>query len=173
MRVTVIVSTVVLGAGLLAGCGSGDDDTKASADASSSAKGSSSSSAYCKELKSASDDIAALQSGSPDFGKLEDTIETFHGLADAAPSEVEDDWDTLVTGFTKLQKTFEDAGVSMDDLATINSGQIPEGMSQADLAALGPKLQSAFTEDDQAELTTAGQNVEKHAKSECGIDLGE
>ncbi|MBW8749971.1 MAG: hypothetical protein JF565_00915 [Propionibacteriales bacterium] len=165
MRVTVILSTVVLGAGLLAGCGSSGDK------AGSGDKGGSSASGYCKDLKAAQSDFTTLNSDTPDFTKLDDAIKTFHKLADEAPSAVDDDWKTLDNAFSTLTKALDDAGISMDDLAKITSGQMPEGMTQDDLAALGPKLQSTFGSLDQDAVKKAGQNVEKHAKSVCKVDL--
>jgi hypothetical protein len=165
MRVTVILSTVVLGAGLLAGCG-GSGDKAGSGD-----KGGSSASGYCKDLKAAQSDFTTLNSDTPDFSKLDDAIKTFHKLADEAPSAVHDDWKTLDDAFSSVTKALDDAGISMDDLAKITSGQMPEGMTQDDLAALGPKLQSTFSNLDQDAVKKAGENVEKHAKSVCKVDL--
>jgi hypothetical protein len=170
MRVTVILSTVVLGAGLLAGCG-GSGDKAGSGDKGGSSASGSSASGYCKDLKAAQSDFTTLNSDSPDFSKLDDAIKTFHKLADEAPSAVDDDWKTLDNAFSTLTKALDDAGISMDDLAKITSGQMPEGMTQDDLAALGPKLQSTFSNLDQDAVKKAGENVEKHAKSVCKVDL--
>jgi hypothetical protein len=169
MRLTVILSTVVLTTGLVAGCGGGGGGDKAS----SGDKGGSSASTgdYCKDLKAAKSDFATLNADTPDFGKLDDAISTFHQLAGEAPSAVSDDWKTLDGAFATLQKALKDAGISMDDLAAITRGEMPAGMSQADLTALGPKLESSFSDLDQDAVKTAGDNVEKHAKSVCHVDL--
>ena len=165
MRVTVILSTIVLATGLVAGCGGGGDKD------SSGAKAGSSSSGYCADLKAAKADFSTLNADTPDFSKLNDAIKTFHELADEAPSAVADDWKTLDHAFSTLQKALDDAGISMDDLAAITRGEMPKGMTQADLAALGPKLQSSFGDLDQDAVKKAGDNVEKHATSVCHVDL--
>ena len=165
MRVTVILFTMVLATGLVAGCGSGGDKGNAAAKAGSSGSG------YCADLKAAKSDFSTLNADTPDFSKLNEAIKTFHQLADEAPSAVADDWKSLDNAFSTLQKALADAGISMDDLAAITRGEMPKGMTQADLAALGPKLQSSFGDLDQDAVTKAGDNVEKHAKSVCHVDL--
>lgn len=172
MRVTVIVSTVVLSAGLLAGCGSGDGDDKASADKSSSDKGSSAGD-YCAQLKDAKADFDTLESDSPDFSKFDDAIARFHELADAAPDEVADDWKTLDGALSSMEKALADAGLKIEDLAAITAGKLPEGMTAEDVQELGPKLQTAFSGLETDEVEKAGDAIEKHAKSECDVDLSE
>jgi hypothetical protein len=165
MRVTVILSTMVLTTGLVAGCGGGGDKDSAGQKAGSSGSG------YCADLEAAKADFSTLNSDSPDFTKLDDAITTFHELAGEAPSAVADDWKTLDNAFTTLEKALDDAGITMADLGAITRGEMPEGMTQADLAALGPKLQSTFGNLDQDAVKKAGDNVEKHAKSVCHVDL--
>ena len=159
MRTTAILSTVVLSAGLLAGCGGGEDK-----DASGS-----SSSEYCKDLRTAKADFGSLDSTSPDFSRFDEALKTFHTLADEAPPEVEAEWNTLDGALTSLEQALADAGLTMEDLGKISSGQLPPGVTQEDLAALAPKLQSTFDED----VEKASDAIVKHAKSECGVDLEE
>jgi hypothetical protein len=150
------LSTIVMTAGLLAGCGSG---------------GGNSTDTYCKELKTAKADFASLGSGTPDFSKFDAVIATFHKLAGDAPSEVSPEWKTLDGGLTTLQKDLKDAGISMKDLGPISQGQLPPGMTQDDLAALAPKLQTAFSKLDDPKFKTASDKIEKHAKSTCHVTL--
>jgi hypothetical protein len=172
MRVTVIVSTIVLSAGLLAGCGSSDGNDKAGADKSTDDKGSSAG-GYCAELKDAKADFGTLESDSPDFSKFDDAIARFHELADGAPSEVAEDWKTLDSALSAMEKALADAGLKIEDLAAITAGNLPEGMTAEDVQALGPKLQTAFSGLETDEVKKAGDAIEKHAKSECDIDLSE
>jgi hypothetical protein len=173
MRVTVIMSAVVLSAGLLAGCGSGDGDDKSGADKGDKDKGSSASGDYCTQLKAAKADFDTFESDTPDFSKFDDAIATFHELADEAPSEVADDWKTLDGALTQMESALEDAGLKLEDLGAITAGQLPEGMTADELQALGPKLQSSFSGLDTDEVKKAGDEIEKHAKAECGVDLGD
>jgi predicted small secreted protein len=157
MRTTAIMSAVVLSAGLVAGCGGGGDGS------------SSGSSDYCKDLKAAKADFGSLDSSSPDFDKFDDALNRFHELADEAPSDVDADWKKLDGALTTLEKALDDAGLTVEDLGKISSGQLPEGVSQEDLTELAPKLQNAFGPD----VEKASDAITKHAKSKCGVDLDE
>jgi hypothetical protein len=155
-RTLAALSTVVLSAGLLAGCGGGS---------------SSSSSTYCKELKAAKADFGSLGSGSADFSKFDQVIATFHKLAGDAPAAVSSEWKTLDGALATLQKDLDAAGLPLKDLGAISQGQMPPGMTQSDLAALAPKLQTAFGKLDDPKFKKASDTIEKHAKSECHVTL--
>ena len=158
MRTTAIITSVLLSASLVAGCGGGD---------------SSSSSGYCKDLKAAKADFETFDASSPDFSKFDDAIQTFHELADGAPSAVADDWKTLDAALTAMEKALDDAGLKMEDLGAITSGNLPEGMTAEQLQELGPKLQAAFSSLQTDDVEKAGKAIEKHAKSACDIDLSD
>jgi hypothetical protein len=156
---TALVSTVLLSASLVSGCGGGDGN------------GSSSSSAYCKDLKAAKADFASFQGSTPDFSKLDDAFDAFHGLAKKAPSEISAEWKTLDDAITSLQATLESVGLSAKDLGALVGGALPEGMTAEELQALGPKLQTAFADLGDADFSKATDKIEKHAKSKCNVDL--
>lgn len=161
---TAIVSTVLLSVGLLAGCGSGDGDDKSSAGGGDD---------YCTQLKAAKADFASFDSSSPNFDKLDDAIATFHKLADNAPSAVDEDWKTLDGALDSMEKALDDAGLKLSDLSAITAGNLPEGMTAQELQDLGPKLESAFSGLDSDKVEAASDNIEKHAKDECGVDLSD
>ena len=160
MRITAAVSTLVLSAAVVAGCGSGDGDGTSAG-----------SGDYCKSLEAAEAEFAALGSGTTDFTLLSDAIDTFHDLADGAPPEVSAEWKTVEAAFTALEDGLADAGLSFEDLGAITSGDLPDGMTTDELTALGPKLEETFSSLDEKDVDEAGEKIEKHAKSECGIDL--
>jgi hypothetical protein len=154
-RTPAVLSTLVLGASLLAGCGGGGNSTDA----------------YCKDLKAAKADFSSLGSSTPDFNKFDQVISTFHKLAKSAPTEVKPDWQTLDGALTTLQKDLADAGLSLKDLGPISQGKLPDGMTQDQLSALAPKLQTAFGKLENDKFQKASDKIEKHAKSTCKIDL--
>jgi hypothetical protein len=160
MRTTAILSTVLLSATLVAGCG-GD--------------GGSSTNDYCDELRAAKSDFDSLNSDTPDFKAFGDAIGTLHKLADGAPSEVADEWKTLDGALTTLEKDLDEAGLSLEKLGEITeamtTGELPEGMTQEDLADLGPTLEKTFGKLDDDKFEKAGDKIEKHAKSECNVDI--
>lgn len=160
MRTTVILSSLALAAGLVAGCGSSDDKT-------------SSGGGYCKDLKSAKDSFDTFDSSSPNFDKLDEAFKTMHKLADEAPSPVDDDWKTLDDALTTMEKALSDAGLKASDLSKVIAGQLPEGMTAEQLQAAVPKLQTAFSGFDSDKVKTATDAIEKHAKSECNVSLAD
>jgi cytochrome c556 len=157
MRTTAVLSTFVLSAGLVAGCGGG---------------GGNSTDAYCKDLKAAKADFAALDSSTPDFDAFSKAIATFHKLADKAPSDISAEWKTLDGGFSTLEADLKAAGLTLQDLGKITQGQIPEGMSAEDIQAATPKLEETFKKLDDPKFKKAGDTIEKHAKDKCGVKLG-
>ena len=161
MRTTVILSSVVLAASLVAGCGSSDDGKSASGGG------------YCKDLKSAKDTFDSLDSNSPNLDKLDDAFKTLHKLADEAPSAVDDDWKTLDDALTSMEKALSDAGLKASDLTKITAGQLPDGMTAEELQAAVPKLQTAFSGMDTEKVKSATDAIEKHAKSECHVSLAD
>ena len=70
-----------------------------------------------------------------------------HKLADEAPSDIKDDWDTLVEGVDKIVAAIKKAGLDDADMATLQSGQIPDGVDMAALQSLMAEIQSLDTED--------------------------
>ena len=68
-----------------------------------------------------------------------------------------------------MQDALKEAGLKISDLEGLSSGNIPEGLDQTKLAALAEDLQAVGSEKVQ----DAADNIEKHAKDECDVDLGE
>ncbi|WP_028652056.1 hypothetical protein [Nocardioides halotolerans] len=153
-RILFAAAAVALGLTLLTACGDDDGGGKAGG-----------SGDYCKDLKSAKKEVDALKGG--DFSDLQKTTDAMHQLADEAPDEIKDDWETLVKGVDKLVDALKKAGLDDDDMAALQSGQIPDGVDMAALQSLMTEIQALDTEEFQK----AGDNINKHAKDECGVDL--
>ena len=120
---------------------------------------------YCNDLKSAKKEVDALKGG--DLKDIQKTVDTMHELADEAPDEIQDDWKTLVDGVDKLVAALKKAGLDDEDMATLQSGQMPEGVDMNALNELMTEIQALNTNEFQK----AGDNINKHAKDECGVDL--
>ena len=153
-RILSAVAAAALGLCLLTACGddSGDKASGGSGD-------------YCNDLKSAKKEVDALKGG--DFSDLEKTTDAMHKLADEAPDEIKGDWDTLVTGVDKLVAALKKAGLDDADMATLQSGQIPDGVDMDALTGLMTEIKALDTDEFQK----AGENINKHAKDKCGVDL--
>jgi hypothetical protein len=153
-RILSAAAAAALGLCLLTACG--DDD---------GGKAGGGSGDYCKDLKAAKKEVDALKGG--DFSDLQKTTDAMHKLADEAPSEIKDDWSTLVDGVDKLVDALKKAGLDDSDMATLQSGQIPDGVDMDALQGLMTEIQSLDTDEFQK----AGDNINKHAKDKCGVDL--
>lgn len=158
-RSAAITAGLLLGAGLLAGCG-GDGDGKAGGGD------------YCDTLKSTATTVKSFtgDGATPDFSKFDDFIDAAHDLEDQAPSSLADDWKVVIGGMDALTAALEDAGITLEELMTAaTTGQMPPGVDQAKLMALAPKLESL----SGAEMEAATDAIDKHAKDECDVDLSE
>jgi hypothetical protein len=151
-RIISAVAAAALGLCLLTACG---DDNGAKAGGGD----------YCKDLKTAKKKVDALKGG--DLKGIDETVDTMHDLADEAPSEIKDDWKVLVDGVDKLVAAIKKAGLSDEDMATLQSGQIPDGVDMTALQTLMTEIQSLDTDEFQK----AGDAINKHAKDKCGLDL--
>lgn len=151
-RILSAVAAAALGLCLLTACG--DDNG-----------GSASGGDYCGDLKAAKKDVDAIKGG--DLKDIENTVDTMHDLADEAPSEIKDDWKTLVEGVDKLLAAIKKAGLDDKDMATLQSGQMPDGVDMTALQELMTEIQALNTD----EFKKAGENINKHAKDTCGVDL--
>jgi hypothetical protein len=146
----------LLGAGLLTaslaltGCSGGDDIE-----------------AYCDTLSEAKEDIDALEAGDP--GAFSTAFEAFETLADEAPEEVADEWATMNEGVQQIEDAFADAGLELNELSDVMSGDIPEGVDMEKLEQLGTELESL----DSPEFNEASDAISEHAEQECDITLGE
>jgi hypothetical protein len=151
-RILATVAAVVLGLGLLTACGDDDGGSAGGGD-------------YCADLKAAKKEVDALKGG--DFSSLEKTTDTMHQLADEAPDAIKEDWDTLVSGVDKVVDLLKKAGLTDEDMANLQNGQIPDGVDMTALQDVMTQLQEIDTEEFQA----ASDHINQHAKDECGVDL--
>ncbi len=151
----------ILGAGaavlmtvtVLAGCGGGDD-------------GGSSSGSYCDDVQAAKTTVTSLGDADVDQATFDKMTTSVHTIADEAPSDVQDDWNTISDALDTFNTAMTDAGLTFDnikDLGKPGGPTIDPSKLQAITAAAG-KL-------DTGALTTATDNINKQVKSECGFEL--
>ena len=146
MKIKLAVAGAALASLTLTACGGGND-------------------AYCEDLKSAKKDFDALSAG--DAEQLDQTFETLQGLADEAPDEISEEWAQLDESITQVQTALDDAGLTFEDLASAQSGELPEGVSQEDLQALAAEFQNIGSQETQE----ASEAIEEHAQEECDVNL--
>jgi hypothetical protein len=151
-RILSAVAAAALGLGLLTACG---DDGGGSAGGGD----------YCDDLKAAKKELDSIGDG--DFSKLQEATDRMHDLADEAPEEIQDDWEVFVDSIDKLLAALDKAGLTGEDMANLQSGQLPDGVDMEALQDLMAELQKL----DTPEFEEAADNINKHAKDECDIDL--
>ena len=156
MRTTTITGAfgLALVAAVITGCGSKDGGSAAPSD-------------YCQELRT---DKAYFQSlagtDEPDFATIQETFRRVHSLAAAAPADISDEWQSLDHAVTGIEDVLRESGLSPEDFATIQKGEIPPGVDIDKLAALAPKMQTLGPR-----MNKAADRIAQNAKSSCGIDL--
>lgn len=146
-----LLAASTLMAGLLTGCG-GDS-------------GSSATDSYCDSMKAAKKTFEDFDSG--DMAGLQAAIDKFHELAAEAPDEVADAWKTLDGTMVALEDALAEAGLKISDLEGLSNGEMPENIDLAKLTALSDDLEKLGAED----VSKAADEIEKHAKDECDLDL--
>lgn len=115
-------------------------------------------SAYCDAVKAHRDDLTnALAQG--DTGLLA-AIPDLEDLQSLAPDDIRDDWNTLVTALTGLQKALDEAGVKASDFT---NGEPPAGITAAQRKA----IVAAATKVSSTQTQQASVNVQQHARDVC------
>jgi hypothetical protein len=128
-------------------------------------------SSYCSSLKDDQKQIARLSGDSAKPGRagaraLGATVEVLSGLADKAPEDVADEWDTLVAALRDLSRAIADSGASPSDFA---GGKRPDGVTTGEYAA----VRQAGEELRSLRVRQAAASIEQHAQDVCKVDLGD
>ena len=155
MRTPALLAGLALAAGVLTGCGGGDDDAATDTET------------YFAQLKADKEFFTAFSGQDADPAQFGEAVQKFHDLADVAPEDIAPQWDVLDGALTQVERALAEAGISNEDLAGLQKGQVPKGVDMAKLAKLAPKLQAL----NSTELQDAGKEIRAHAKKECGVTL--
>ena len=156
MRTPALLAGLALAASVLTGCGGDGGDTAAT-----------DTETYCEQLKTDEKYFTAFSGPDADPSQLGEAIDRIHGLADKAPDAIAADWDRLDGTLSEIERALAEAGISTEDLAGLQSGEMPKGVNVAELAKLAPKLQSL----NSPELQDAAKAIRTHAQDECGVAL--
>lgn len=145
------VAAAVLGASALAGCGGGNSTED-----------------YCDTLRDAEESLSAMAGDSPNFDLLDDAFDALGEVADAAPDRLAEEWALIEERVDGIEDAMDEAGVEIGDFFTSAfGGELPEGVTQEEMEAIGEKLQSL----DSDEFDEAWETIVKDAKDECDVDL--
>ena len=120
--------------------------------------------AYCSKLDADRPRIAAmLDSDSP--SPLLTNRRFLHDLADAAPSDVADEWQTFLAALDGLQKALDRAGVKPSEFV---GGKPPAGLTGAQRAGIADAVAQLGTDDTLA----AASGIEQQARDVCKVNFG-
>ena len=151
MKISATFAGALLLGGVVAGCAGGGAGSETKA--------------YCNDIKKADKNFSALDGG--DFSKLDQAFAAFHKLAAESPSKIKADWTVLEGAVTTMEKGFKDAGIKFSDLAELQKGKTPAGVDVSKLS----KLSTSMDKFGDAKFKTASDNIAKHAKDECKVNI--
>jgi hypothetical protein len=120
--------------------------------------------AYCRALKADQKTFAEMQEDTSGLGLL-DKRSTLQALADKAPDDLDDEWQTFLGAIDAFAGTLHDAGVKPGDFV---NGKPPAGLSAADRT----RIANAATELSSSDVVEAASNIEQQAKDVCKLQLG-
>ena len=115
--------------------------------------------AYCAQVKKDADDLStAIAEGGP--GAFLTVLPKLEGLADQAPSDLKDEWQTLLNALTGLEDALDATGLQPAD---IQDGSLPKGLPKADRV----RVRDAASVLTTPEVVAATQGIEQHALDIC------
>lgn len=120
--------------------------------------------AYCGALKDDQKMFAEMQDDTSGLALLKHRSE-LHQLADQAPDDLTDEWQTFLGAIDAFAKTLQDAGVKPGDFV---DGKAPSGLS----ADVRTRITNAANELSSVEVVTAANGIEQQAKDVCKLQLG-
>lgn len=126
--------------------------------------GSSSVDGYCAQLQTDRTKIADMVSaGTP--SALLGNLPLLHDLADQAPEDVADEWQTFLGALDGLDKALDRADVRPSDF---KDGQPPASLSAADRASIVGAADQVSSDD----VVQAANGIEQQARDVCKVNLG-
>ena len=135
MRVALTTATTLALVPLMAGCGHGQS--------------------YCNTVRDHQSDLGSIARGG-DRAALIQALPIFEDLQGAAPDDVADDWQLLVTRIRALDTALEDAHV---DPATYDPKHPPAGLSVEDRGMIRRAAAQLAASDTQEALARVQQEV--------------
>ncbi|WP_445258851.1 hypothetical protein [Nocardioides aurantiacus] len=119
---------------------------------------------YCAQLRLDREKLADMVSvGSPTA--LLDNLELLQGLAEKAPSDLTDEWQTFLGALEDLDAALRSADVSAEDF---EGGEPPPGLARADRDAVVAAADQIRSE----EVVGAASGIEQQGRDVCKVNLG-
>lgn len=153
-KLATIGGSVVLALGVLSGCGGDSGGGSDSGDSGGD---------YCGLIEEAQGKFADFDSADPTIDDFKDLEAQVNEVADAAPEEIQSDWEQLGSVVSDLVSTLEGTGIPTDEPLSEAASEIPPKEQKELMAPLMEDIQS---------MQETQQAVSDHVKKECDIDLG-
>lgn len=174
MKLTSVVAPVAVAAALalsLTACGS-SSGSGGSGDAGKAGGGTTSlGSDYCDNIKAISKSWAAVGDDDFDPTTMGNLAADVAKIQASAPPELKSDWEKLGTVFAKIAKAYQDAGLTQDDIAKMQSGDLSAMQDPAKVGKLQDAMTALSSVMSDADFTQAMEEIPTVTKDKCGIDL--
>jgi hypothetical protein len=119
---------------------------------------------YCGALKSDQEMFAEMQEDTSGLGLLQHRA-TLRSLAEEAPDDLADEWQTLLGALDAFAGTLDEVGVAPDEFV---DGQPPSSLDDAERKRVADAADELSSED----VVEAANGIEQHAKDVCKLQLG-
>lgn len=154
----------------------GSADTTAATDAPDDTAGSSGGEFdgdFCAKTAQMMDEFDDLDLDTEDFGAMSDRfnemLDAIDELADEAPDELKDDFETLSGAFSEIKDI-------LPRLSEMMAAVQEAGTDQQKLAEVmeeyGDLMETDMSSLNSAEVEQAGQNISDYVQDVCGLDVG-
>jgi hypothetical protein len=120
--------------------------------------------AYCQALQADQEMFAAMQDDTSGLALLKHRAE-LHRLADQAPDDLTDEWQTFLGAVDAFAQTLDEVGVKPEDFV---DGQPPAGLDQAKRTRIANSAGELAAED----VVVAANGIEQQARDVCKLQLG-
>lgn len=119
---------------------------------------------YCARLDQDRRQLSEMvDSGSPTA--LLSNLELLDGLAELAPSDLKDEWQTFLGALEELDRALDAADVTAGDF---QDGTPPAGLDRADREAIVAAADQVRSE----EVVAAASGIEQQGRDVCKVNLG-
>jgi len=119
---------------------------------------------YCSALKSDQTLFAEMQDDTSGLALLKHRS-ALHALADKAPDDLTDEWQTFLGAVDAFAGTLRDVGVQPGDFV---DGKPPASLSEQDRT----RVATAASELSAADVVEAANGIEQQAKDVCKLQRG-
>ena len=119
---------------------------------------------YCSALQGDQEMFAAMQDDTSGVALLTHRA-ALHRLADQAPDDLSDEWQTFLGAVDAFAQTLDEVGVKPGDFV---DGQPPAGLDEAKRT----RIANAASELSSQDVVAAANGIEQQARDVCKLQLG-